>query len=152
MADDIARLSRLKAQLEHPVSGHPYELDRPPIGWPVQQAGSTPDPQRLKAEWTAAKDRAASARSAEEQRSLLWIALHLTDAKSGVGQHIEARAVLETALDLLAVRIAEAAAKLGFPAPAHGSPSLRPVLVSAAFVTITAFIAVCMIAIELAVR
>jgi len=101
LADDVARLSRLKAQVEHPVSGHPYELDRPPVGWPFQPAGSTPDPQRLKAEWTAAKARAASARSPEEQRGLLWIALRLTDAKSAVGQRIEARALLETALDLL---------------------------------------------------
>ena len=33
LADEVARLSRLKAQLVNPISAHAYDLSLPPMGW-----------------------------------------------------------------------------------------------------------------------
>ena len=94
MADEVARLSQLKSQLEHPVHGHPYDMSRPSGG----MRGDEPDAVIKKA-WQAAKATGAGA-SPDSQRRLCWLALRLASSEARRDE-ITARAVLETALDLL---------------------------------------------------
>jgi hypothetical protein len=95
MTSEVARLGRLKAQLDHPIGGHAYSLDRPPLGW----GDGPPTVERLEGAWQRAK--LAPGASPEEQRTLFWLAMKLADARQTRGQQREARATLETALDRL---------------------------------------------------
>jgi hypothetical protein len=100
MADEVARLSRLKAQLEHPISGHAYDLDRPPLGWSPGEIGSPAGVNRAAAEWQQARQSPPPA-VPEEQRKLCWLAMVLANAQRASGQPVKARAVLETVLEML---------------------------------------------------
>ena len=98
---EIARLSRLNAQLVHPLGGHPYDMQRPPIGWSASAAATPQGLQRMTREWGMMKTAAASRLSPEEQRHLAWLSLHLAEAYHREHKTLQERAVLETALDLL---------------------------------------------------
>lgn len=97
LAEEVARRSRLKAQLEHPIAGNPYDLAQPPPGWSGRDASSL---ERLRSAWKGEKAGAAS--TPGRQRHLLWVAVRLAEAEQRAGHGLAARAVLETALDLLA--------------------------------------------------
>jgi hypothetical protein len=99
MVQDVARLSRLQAQLSHPVSGHAYDLRQPPFGWTQDAAKSPLALDRMQREWTHLKSVAAA--SPEQQRHLLWFSFALADAYDRSNRPLQERAVLETALDLL---------------------------------------------------
>lgn len=94
MTADVARLARLKSQLDNPIGGHVYSLDRPPLGW-----DASPSALRLESEWQRAK--LSPNATPEEQRTLFWIAMKLADVRRGRGEKRAARATLETALDRL---------------------------------------------------
>lgn len=98
LGDEVARRSRLQAQVDHPLPGNPYDMRAPPPGWGPADAT---DLQRLRQAWKTAKPSAAGARLPAEQRNLLWLALHLADAEVRARNGLASRAVLETALDLL---------------------------------------------------
>jgi hypothetical protein len=89
-ADEVARLSRLKAQLEHPVTGHPYDLER---------AAASAAGVSLRDAWLRSKT--APVATPDEGRLLCWIALRLAEAERAAGRPLQARAALETALDRL---------------------------------------------------
>lgn len=100
LAEELARRSRLKVQLEHPISPNPYSLSVPPR---EHQLGGAPSLAQLRDGWATAKSRAATGhRTPAEQRDLVWRALHIADAARDRRDLPEARAVLETALPLLA--------------------------------------------------
>jgi DNA-directed RNA polymerase subunit RPC12/RpoP len=101
MADDVARMSRLQAQLAHPVTGHAYDLQRPPVGWTDQAANSHLAFDRLQREWGKLKWAASGSPAPEEQRHLLWLSFRLADIYARTNRPLQKRAVLETALDLL---------------------------------------------------
>jgi hypothetical protein len=42
MAESVARMGRLKSQLDSPLEGHPYDLERYPMGW-SEEALKRPD-------------------------------------------------------------------------------------------------------------
>jgi hypothetical protein len=118
LGDEVARLSRLKAQLENPVEGHAYDLAR--AG--VEAAGTS-----LRDAWARAK--LAPPATPEAGRLLCWIALKLADAERDAGSPKRARAALETALDrlvddghkhLVRCRLAIEAAREGDLASAEG--------------------------------
>jgi DNA-directed RNA polymerase subunit RPC12/RpoP len=99
MAEEVARLSRLKSQLLNPVSGHIYDLERRPMDFghidPLGSSGFA----RLKSTWDQAKTVAAAPPGSEQDRRLCWTALRLADHYRRNRDAIHARAVLETALD-----------------------------------------------------
>lgn len=98
LADELARRSRLAAQLEHPIEPNPYAMAKAPRG-----LSGAPALAQLREAWTSAKGRAAAGqRGPAEQRELVWCALHLSEAELRQRNVVAARAVLETALDLLA--------------------------------------------------
>jgi hypothetical protein len=100
MADDVARLSRLKAQIDSPLTGHVYDLSQPPQGLtepPV--AGRL---EWLKARWHEAKDAAADGQNPQAQHRLCWVAFKLADEFDEADKPDYERAVLETALEQLA--------------------------------------------------
>lgn len=104
MAQEIARLSRLKAQLQHPVSGHAYDLARPPAGFSLELLRTPKGLEKAVQDLRGARSEAASptSASAEQQRGLCWLALAVAGAYQAQNKPLEARAVLETALETLA--------------------------------------------------
>ncbi len=99
MAEEVARLSRLKSQLQNPLSGHIYDLERRPMDFghidPMGSSGFA----RLKSIWDQAKNAATAPSGSELDRRLCWTALRLADHYRRNRDAIHARAVLETALD-----------------------------------------------------
>jgi hypothetical protein len=101
-ADEIARLSRLQAQVDHAVAGHVYDLETFP---PLLAAGGhlpsvkdqLPELERL---WPWAKSNAPA--GLEQQRALLWVASNMARSLRGAGRDEVGRARLETSLNLLA--------------------------------------------------
>jgi hypothetical protein len=90
LGDEVARLSRLRAQLENPVEGHAYDLRR---------AGVDARDVSLRDAWTRAKTHPPA--TPEAGRLLCWMALQLAKAEREAGRPAYARAALETALDRL---------------------------------------------------
>ncbi len=90
LGDEVARLSRLKAQLDNPVEGHAYDLAR---------AGAASVGTSLRDVWSQAK--ATAPTTPEAGRLLCWVALELAKAERQAGSPKRARAALETALDRL---------------------------------------------------
>lgn len=94
LAEETARLSRLKAQLEHPVTGHPYDLTRTPadltsISWTAEAALQV---------WTEAL--AESPSGVEAERRVCWIALKLGERATSA-QELRLRTLLESSLGWL---------------------------------------------------
>ena len=100
LADEVARLSRLKAQLVNPISAHAYDLDLPPMGWQKGQVHQPAGQERASTEWRSA--RANPSPLPEEQRKICWLSLALADGYRRAKEPLKARAVLETALEMLA--------------------------------------------------
>ncbi|MEJ7731576.1 MAG: hypothetical protein WKG00_20480 [Polyangiaceae bacterium] len=98
LGDEVARRSRLQAQVDHPLPGNPYDMRQLPPGW---APGDETRLDRLRDAWKTAKASAAGARLPAQQRALLWLALRLADAEHRGRNGLASRAVLETALDLL---------------------------------------------------
>ncbi len=94
-ADEVARLSRLAAQKSSPISGHAYDLSRPPLGFTGD--ASMLEPAWLDAEWKRVKARPPG--SVEEQRSLIWLAFAVASARIEEAKPAEARAALGSALE-----------------------------------------------------
>lgn len=100
LADEVARLSRLQAQLVNPISAHAYDLDQLPMGWRSGEARTVAGMERASNEWRSM--RANPSAIPEEQRKLCWLSLALADGYRGAKEPLKARAVLETALEALA--------------------------------------------------
>lgn len=100
LADEVARLSRLQAQLVNPISAHAYDLDQLPMGWRAGEVKTPAGMERASNEWRTA--RANPSPIAEEQRKLCWLSLALADGYRRAKEPLKARAVLETALETLA--------------------------------------------------
>ena len=100
LADEVARLSRLKAQLVNPISAHAYDLSLPPMGWKKGEVYQPAGMERASREWRAAREKPSPL--AEEQRKLCWLTVSLADGYRRLGQPLKSRAVLETALEMLA--------------------------------------------------
>lgn len=92
--EEVARLSRLMSQVAHPVHGHAYDLEHPP----ADLVGA--DEAQLSAMWTRAK--AENDASIDAQHRLCFLAHALSSHYVSEGETLRARAVLETAVDLLA--------------------------------------------------
>lgn len=99
LADETARLSRLKAQLEHPVAGHAYDLRRPPLGFEKWVARNADDVERLFGEWSKAVQVPLGSHI-EEQRRVCWMALQLASSPS-VTDPLRIRTLLETTIGWL---------------------------------------------------
>ena len=99
LAEETARLSRLMAQLEHPVAGHPYDLTRPPLGYETWAPEHGAEVHRLLGEWTAAL-RVPPGAGAESQRRVCWMALQAVSAPAALDA-LRTRALLETTLGWL---------------------------------------------------
>ncbi len=100
LADEVARLSRLQAQLVNPISAHAYDMDQLPMGWRAGEVHKPAGMERATGEWRSA--RANPSAIAEEQRKLCWLTLALAEGHRRAGEPLKARAVLETALETLA--------------------------------------------------
>lgn len=100
MADEVARLARLKAQVENPLTGHAYDMERPPLGWSVGEVLNPAGRERANQEWSRARA-GGTPDTPEEQRKLCWLAMCLADAQRAAREPLKARAVLETALGIL---------------------------------------------------
>lgn len=100
-AEEIVRLSQLKAQESHPVAGHAYDLSLVPatLGAFAITEAHTNDPRALLSAWPHAKQ--AAPRGIEDQRALVWLAVHCARVLSDDQRPAEARARLETTLHLL---------------------------------------------------
>ncbi|NVB39321.1 hypothetical protein G6O69_15870 [Pseudenhygromyxa sp. WMMC2535] len=97
-AEDLARLSRLRGQLEHPIVGHIYDLDEVPAVARAHGGAA----EKLESLWVKLKDPAvAGTDSSAEQHALCWAALHSSRLMLAAGVGDRARARLELALDLL---------------------------------------------------
>jgi len=102
MADEVARLARLKSQLANPVTGHIYDLRRDPLGWSGVDPASPAGFEQLKGLWARSKEISEADRGPEEDRALCWAAMRLAYVHRLGGNSLHARATLETALDMLA--------------------------------------------------
>lgn len=101
-ADDIARLSRLRAQLEHPIEGHLYDLDEAPPGASARGVHAGADADSLERLWSELKPRALAGEDSQvDQHALCWLAIRLGRRLLDAGDAEGARVKLETALDLL---------------------------------------------------
>jgi DNA-directed RNA polymerase subunit RPC12/RpoP len=98
--DEVARLSRLKAQVEAPLSGHAYDLHRPPLGWETADTATPEGLDRANQAWRQARGDPPPS-TPEEQRKLCWLAMKLADGYRDSKQALQARAVLETVLEML---------------------------------------------------
>src|SRR5512142_331222 len=96
LAEEAERLSRLKAQLEHPVSGHFYDLTRRPSGFEQWNGVRSTGVERLYVEWSRAVHERHTTH-AEAQRRVCWMALQFA-VISKAREPLRARAVLETTL------------------------------------------------------
>lgn len=100
MADEVARLSRLKAQQEHPVGAHAYDLTRPATGFRADELGTPQGFERAVRSFQEGRG-SADHSSPEAQRDRCWLALAVSEGYQVRAKPLEARAVLETALDEL---------------------------------------------------
>lgn len=101
MVEEVARLSRLKAQLSNPVSGHVYDMDRPPHDWGGLDPAGPGGVARLKSAWAEAKASAGAPGSPQRDQRTTWVALRLAEHHRRTRDPLQARAVLETSLDLV---------------------------------------------------
>lgn len=124
MAEEVARRSRLAAQLATPVTGHVYDMARPPMGYEALVGA----PEGLRQAYLSMKA-AGAPPTASDQHRLAWTVLRLADAYGAGGQRRELRAILETTLDmlpdaghrhLLRCRLATEALRDGDPTAAEG--------------------------------
>ncbi|MEZ4370182.1 MAG: hypothetical protein R3B07_05125 [Polyangiaceae bacterium] len=99
-AQQIARMSALKAQFDHPVPGHVYDMDSPPPRLAHQRVHNRMASAEYAALWSQLRARPGP-RDLEDQRSLTWVAIRAATTFSETGRPREARAKLETALDLV---------------------------------------------------
>lgn len=99
-AQQIARMSALKAQLDHPVPGHVYDMDTPPPRLQGQRVHNRMASAEYVALWNQLRAKQGP-RDLEDQRSLTWVAIRAAITFSETGRPREARAKLETALDLV---------------------------------------------------
>jgi LSD1 subclass zinc finger protein len=97
VADEIARTSQLKAQLEHPVAGHAYDLQSPPLGWNK----NTNKNEQLRKLWLETKSSIVSNQDPDVCHQLLWLGFQLADSYRQSNEPQKARAVLETCLELV---------------------------------------------------
>ncbi|HMA93384.1 MAG TPA: hypothetical protein VKP30_11905, partial [Polyangiaceae bacterium] len=101
LAEEAARLSRLKAQLEHPVVGHFYDLTRPPSGFEQWVPGGAANVERLLGEWSRAIQEPLGER-AEVQRRVCWMALRVASVPiPSAPDPMRTRVLLETTLGWL---------------------------------------------------
>ncbi len=100
-AQEVARLAQLKAQQEHPLVGHVYDLTGlpPSLMFEGATAESVNDLAALHRLWSHAKTVAPD--GLEPQRGLCWVAIHSARLLSNSEQYEGARAKLETALNHL---------------------------------------------------
>ncbi|MEZ4228127.1 MAG: hypothetical protein R3B89_03120 [Polyangiaceae bacterium] len=96
----IARLSALKAQFDHPVPGHVYDMDVAPPRLRDLNVHNHMASAEYAALWGRLRAQPGP-RDIEDQRSLTWVALRAASTLSETGRPREARAKLETALDLV---------------------------------------------------
>src|SRR5690606_28666995 len=99
-AQEIARLSSLKAQLEHPLSGHVYDMDVVPPRLQAMHIRSGAGLAHLEPVWNQLKQPGALA-DLEAQRAVCWLALQCARLLIDQNQTTAARAKLETTLDLV---------------------------------------------------
>lgn len=99
-AQQIARMSALKAQFDHPVPGHVYDMDSPPPRLAHQRVHNRMASAEYAALWSQLRAKPGP-RDLEDQRSLTWVAIRAATTFSETGRPREARAKLETALDLV---------------------------------------------------
>jgi DNA-directed RNA polymerase subunit RPC12/RpoP len=126
--EDVARLSRLQAQVDHPVHGHAYDLERAPPGLEGATAGSAQALALLQGEWVRLKSSNAAPPGSDGQLRICWVAIALAATYRRHGQPLRTRAVLETALDelddeghlhIVRCRLAREAAEAGDTAAAR---------------------------------
>ncbi len=99
-AQQIARLSALKAQFDHPVPGHIYDMDAPPPRLRDLHVHTHMASSEYAQLWGRLRAQQGP-RDLEDQRSLTWVAIMAATKFSETGRPREARAKLETALDLV---------------------------------------------------
>lgn len=104
VAAEIARRFRLKAQLEHPLAGHPYDMVVAPPGFDGALATDAAAGERLIEGFKACLREAEAGGDAEVQRRLVWTALHVTDEYRRSEQGDNGRRSLEMALSALSDR------------------------------------------------
>ncbi|MCA9639303.1 MAG: hypothetical protein KC492_01380, partial [Myxococcales bacterium] len=90
----------LKAQFDHPVPGHVYDMDSPPPRLAHQRVHNRMASAEYAALWNQLRANSGP-RDLEDQRSLTWVAIRAATTFSETGRPREARAKLETALDLV---------------------------------------------------
>jgi hypothetical protein len=95
LQSEVARLSQLKSQVEHPVAGHAYDLSRPP-----NDISARANLETLETAWRQARP-AMNDGGGEAQRRLCWLAMSIAHKRHEAGDALAARAILETSLDLL---------------------------------------------------
>lgn len=95
-----ARLDRLIAQRDLPTPVEIYDLDAPPAGFTADPDRDRGSADALRSAWNAARPTLWQV-SPARQRDALWLALHLADLYVAQNDPQRARALLETALDLL---------------------------------------------------
>ncbi len=100
-AEEIARLARLKAQQDHAVPGHVFDLEAfpPALMTAGQQPWIADHLDALERLWPSAK--ASANAGIEQQRALLWIAAQMVRLLQTAGRDDVAQARMETALDVL---------------------------------------------------
>ncbi|MEZ4221584.1 MAG: hypothetical protein R3B13_11705 [Polyangiaceae bacterium] len=127
--EEVARLSRLNSQLANPVSGHFYDLNRPPLDFERVDLSLSAGLTKLRASWEQARASAPATPGSEDERRVCWMAIRLAERYVGDRDAIHARAVLETALDrvsdaglcnLIRCRLASAATRAGDLGSAQG--------------------------------
>lgn len=96
-----ARVDGLKAQRSVPAPVGVYDLDAPPAGFTADPTRDRSSLDALRSAWNAARPTLWQV-SPARQRDALWIALHLADLYVALNEASRARALLESALDLLA--------------------------------------------------
>jgi DNA-directed RNA polymerase subunit RPC12/RpoP len=99
--EDVARLSRLQAQVDHPVHGHAYDLERVPAGLEGALAGTAQALALLQGEWIRLKSSTSVPPGTDGQLRICWVAVALAATYRRHGDPLRTRAVLETALDEL---------------------------------------------------
>ena len=100
LGTEIVRLSKLKSQLDHPVSGHAYDLVHSPLSWIRDGRITIGQKAHALKEWEKLS-RSNSSTSSKQQRQILWLALKTADLSVTIGDHVQIAQILERALQLL---------------------------------------------------
>lgn len=103
-ASEVARRFRLKAQLEHPLAGHPYDMSIPPPGFDETSVEDAAGSERLIEVFKACVTEATGTSDLEIQRRLVWTALHLEDEYERRSRADGGLAALKAALGALSDR------------------------------------------------